>query len=400
MADAHFGKRLWKENGGRPSSAKKMLKFAEETSKYSNEGEQQAFAVKEEVPDLWSSSLDQQNPAVLRIKKEDDPDGEPLIERGEPDGTSFPFNFVTVKIEDNDENPHSSEHQHIKKENKMEEEAPTSSEEKTSASSDTEVSAEDDDCDVHSSASGSKHEDTGEIRNHQSGERSSSCWNDAHFSITEQNADSQQVLDEKKLLVCDDCGKPFYYLYHLKRHMARHTGEKPFQCEECGKKFSLRGNLNQHMTIHKGEKPFACSFCDRRFRLSSYLQAHIVTHLGVKAFTCQHCGERFTREEALKRHVVRHTGVKPFACAICEKRFYRKSDLKYHMPVHSREHKVSSRPRNFACDECGKRFHHKSHVTRHMITHTGEKSFSCDVCDVMFKWESALRRHRRRFHNQ
>ncbi|XP_012737150.2 zinc finger protein 771 isoform X3 [Fundulus heteroclitus] len=436
MADAHCSKRLWRENNGL-----KRTSMFEETTNSSDEGEHQMSVFKEEVSDPRGSGLGQQSPALLQVKKEDrerwaDPEGGRLIEREEPDDTSFPFTVVTVKIEDDDENLPSSGHQHVRTEDSREAASPASrsaeqmetephredcggpepdgnpgantdirptTDENASASSETEVSGEDEDGEGRAarlSGSGSEDEDWGESGTRLSGETSSRCLDEADLSTTEPNAESQKARDEKKLFVCDDCGKPFYYLYHLKRHMARHTGEKPFQCDECGKKFSLRGNLNQHMTIHKGEKPFACSFCDRRFRLSSYLQAHVVTHLGVKAFACQHCGESFTREGALKRHVVRHTGVKPFACAICDKRFYRRSDLKYHTPVHSREHKVSSAPRNFACDECGKRFVHKSHVTRHMITHTGDKSFSCDVCGVLFKWQSALKRHRRRFHNQ
>ncbi|XP_014909777.1 zinc finger protein 599-like [Poecilia latipinna] len=439
-ADTQCDKGVWMENSGISKSAERTSVFGEETTRSSHEGDQQMLVVKEEVPDLWSSSLDQQNPTLFRVKNEDwkkltNPDGELLIDQEEPDNTDFPFTVVTVKIEDDHENLLSSERQHIKSEDNREAESLTScspeqmgtevgredhrgaepdrntylnpnTDENASTSSETEASGEndDDECDDNPSGSGFEQEDGDEdweeTRTRQAGGNSSSCLDDANFSKIEQNSDSEKVLSENKVFVCDDCGKPFYYLYHLKRHMAHHKGEKPFQCDECGKKFTLRGNLNQHMTIHKGEKPFACNFCDRRFRLSSLLQSHVVTHLGVKAFSCQHCGERFTREGALKRHVVRHTGVKPFACTICDKRFYRKPDLKCHMPVHSREQRASSAPRNFACDECGKRFIHKCHVTRHMITHTREKNFSCDVCGLMFKWQSALKRHEKRFHNQ
>ncbi|XP_043958580.1 zinc finger protein 32-like [Gambusia affinis] len=433
MADAQC------DNSGISKSAERTTVFGEENTRSSHEGDQQMLAVKEEVPDLWSSSLDQQNPTLFRVKNEDwknedwknedcknltDPDRELLIEKKEPDNTDFPFTVVAVKIEDEDGNLLSSERLHIKLEDNMKAESPTScspeqmgaesgredhrgpeadrnteclnpnTDKNASSSSATDVSDENDDdgCYDDSSGSGSEQEDSDEdwqeTRIRQAGGKS------------EQNSDSQKVLNENKVFVCDDCGKPFYYLYHLKRHMAHHKGEKPFQCDECGKKFTLRGNLNQHMTIHNGEKPFACNVCDRRFRLSSLLQSHVVTHVGVKAFTCQHCGERFAREGALKRHVVRHTGVKPFGCTICDKRFYRKPDLKCHMLIHSREQRVSAAPRNFACDECGKKFIHKCHVTRHMITHTREKNFSCDVCGLMFKWQSALKRHEKKFHNQ
>ena len=40
---------------------------------------------------------------------------------------------------------------------------------------------------------------------------------------------------KKKPFHCDQCGKPFLYSAHLKRHMVVHTGERPYGCRICNK---------------------------------------------------------------------------------------------------------------------------------------------------------------------
>jgi len=71
-----------------------------------------------------------------------------------------------------------------------------------------------------------------------------------------------------------NCGNGFPTRFSLKRHMKRHTGERPFLCPwedngiACGRKFGEKSTLKRHLRIHTGEKPFRCSFqC-----VESYLQ--------------------------------------------------------------------------------------------------------------------------------
>ncbi|XP_042901460.1 zinc finger protein 672-like isoform X5 [Parasteatoda tepidariorum] len=46
---------------------------------------------------------------------------------------------------------------------------------------------------------------------------------------------------------CSTCDYSTWNKAHLKRHMAVHTGEKPFACPVCGRRFSLKWNMKSHM---------------------------------------------------------------------------------------------------------------------------------------------------------
>lgn len=56
---------------------------------------------------------------------------------------------------------------------------------------------------------------------------------------------------------------------HMKRHILRHTGEKPYKCTMCDYKSTQKDRLNSHMRTHTGEKPYFCNTPDCDFRSSS-----------------------------------------------------------------------------------------------------------------------------------
>ncbi|TPX36757.1 hypothetical protein SmJEL517_g01129 [Synchytrium microbalum] len=107
-----------------------------------------------------------------------------------------------------------------------------------------------------------------------------------------------------QLIPCEipGCTKTFNQIQHLKIHLRKHTGDKPYICSYgCNKSFSQLGNLKTHERAHTGEKPFKMG----------NMKTHELLHLGLRPFTCEvpDCGKTFTQLGNLKSHQIKvHSG--------------------------------------------------------------------------------------------
>ncbi|XP_066489057.1 zinc finger protein 408 isoform X2 [Tiliqua scincoides] len=192
---------------------------------------------------------------------------------------------------------------------------------------------------------------------------------------------------------CEECGKAFLQLCHLKKHSFVHTDHKPFLCTECGKSYSSEESFKAHMLGHRGVRPFPCPQCHKTYGTKRDLQEHQVLHTGQRPFVCPDCGKSFARRPSLRIHRKTHQAKEPSPspkpackCVICGQHLANPGSLRNHMRLHTGE-------RPYSCSYCPKSFRQQGNLRGHLRLHTGERPYRCHFCGDAFPQRPELRRH-------
>ena len=112
-----------------------------------------------------------------------------------------------------------------------------------------------------------------------------------------------------------------------------------------------------------------------------------VLDLSLGTFPCLKCDKIFNTSHGLEVHVRRtHTGNRPYSCEICNKAFGHAVSLDQHRVVHTQE-------KSFSCKQCGKSFKRSSTLATHLLIHSDTRPFPCMYCGKRFHQKSDMKKH-------
>ncbi|XP_053329055.1 zinc finger protein 728-like [Spea bombifrons] len=206
-----------------------------------------------------------------------------------------------------------------------------------------------------------------------------------------------------------------------------------YSCEECGKEFSYYLSLIRHRQVHiknqyniecekEKEMSYDCNTCGLTFTRHSYLLEHQQIHTGYVLHVCERCGKRFVSGGSLARHQKTHTEeqdyvVSPQSSEETGKYNSQNTNAEHHLKedgdaqhakflngpsaqskeitqiIHTkRRSSVNENCKRlediihvpglgYKCNICNKMFRFPSWVAIHQKTHSGERPFSCSVCN-------------------
>ncbi|KAG5447317.1 hypothetical protein CSKR_109853 [Clonorchis sinensis] len=211
------------------------------------------------------------------------------------------------------------------------------------------------------------------------------------------------------------CGKNYAFPPHLKAHSLKDSWSQSFSCGVCGEKFTAHArticgknhafpsHLKAHSLKHSWSQPFSCGMCGEKFKHCRNIKDHIIKLHSIHHLSLNQCGicqKTFNSLPNLRQHIHSHLPrVKTYQCMPCNQRFDTRGNLHRHKFLYHAGY-LRHNAINHECTVCKRWFECNRDLRRHSIVHTGERPFTCTLCDKSYTSAFGLQRHQLTAHQE
>ena len=194
-----------------------------------------------------------------------------------------------------------------------------------------------------------------------------------------EHLDKRQVLHNPEVR-CMICNHLFQSQFELQEHQL--SGHYELFCSCCSKWFQSKLLLREHKAHVRVKQLFVCDICSRSFQTQLLFEKHKAlscdTYSSVTSlYTCKRCGAEFTKENTYQRHIRHwHRDQKTFTCPVCQMSFKWRFDLTTH-----------------------KKMAHSKRILQKYGKGRRPGKFVCQICSQHFRTERNYESHKKK-HNE